>query len=87
MAIVWYVRKRLNSYFESYPDERKQELKTTINKDFNAGYLELLNHQIFHNLEFNIQVHPKLDCTDRSPDFLLTKEEQSFYLKYEKFEN
>lgn len=72
------VRELLEEWFERYPDEHKGDLRNAYRSSLDGRHFgawwELYLHELFLRLGYEIEVHPTLAWTERSPDFRLTKD-------------
>jgi hypothetical protein len=76
------VRERLNAWFQNYPDKQKAWLKNRfINEDFSTAFFELYVHQKFFARGYSTSAHTLHPKIGRTPDFLITKGEESFYVE------
>ena len=75
------IRDQLNEWFSSYPEKEQDELKSRFKKDFYESFYELFIYQLFRNLNFEIEIHPRLSHTEKRPDFLMKKGEVEFYVE------
>lgn len=82
------VRYRLNKYFANIEDETsRRELKSRFKQDFTSAYFELLIHQLFFNNKFKLSEHPEVPGTERRPDFLVSKDDESMYVECKEFKD
>lgn len=75
------VRELLNKWFSEYPNEEKLDLRNRFKKTFNSAFYELFLYQLFINLGFQIEIHPKLPNTKKRPDFLIVKDDLEIYVE------
>lgn len=76
------VRNRLNFWFQKYPDDQKIWLKNRfINEDFGSAFFELYVHQKFFERGYSTSAHTLDPKTGLTPDFLITKGDDSFYVE------
>jgi hypothetical protein len=77
------VRDEIESWFARFPPEHQEHLCTRFQSKLDAHHLaafwELYLHELFSRLGFWVRVHPFRD--KRSPDFLLMRGGESFYLE------
>lgn len=78
---VGAVRNVLNQWFEEYPPEEKNELKSRFKKTFSSAFYELFIFSVFKNQGFEIVIHPEVPNSRKRPDFLLKKGNVEFYLE------
>jgi hypothetical protein len=75
------VRQLLNSWFSTYPDKEKKEIKSRFKKTFSSAFYELFIYQLFKCQGFEIEIHPEIPGSMKHPDFLLKKGNIEFYLE------
>lgn len=75
------VRELLNKWFSEYPDDEKNDLKNRFKKTFDSAFYELFLYQLFVNLGFQVQIHPKLLNSKKRPDFLIIKDNLEIYVE------
>jgi hypothetical protein len=78
-------RAMVNRFYHNLPDSNKREFKKRFFHDFKSAFFELLNHQIFFNLNFQIEEHPALIHSKKKPDFVLTQDTLQVYLECKEF--
>lgn len=83
---VCELRKEIESWFERYPEENKNDLRSRFrsNDDVEhiAAFFELFNHELLLRLGFKVNVNPKMSKKSGHPDFLaLCDKAQSFYVE------
>jgi hypothetical protein len=78
---VSIMRQTLNSWFLDYPDHGKMELKKRFEKTFSSAFFELFIHELFIRQGFEIEIHPKLNDSNRKPDFLIKKDGIEVYIE------
>src|SRR6478609_6150390 len=59
------VRKLLEHWFEMYPDNEKEELRNKFKVDFYPTEYELYIYALFTLLGYKLEIHPKLNHTDK----------------------
>lgn len=65
------VRNLLEYWFDRYPDEEKQLLRSRFLNEFASAFYELFLHEMLFSLGCEVLVHPVLDeTTSTHPDFL-----------------
>lgn len=73
--IFQFIREYLEEWFANYPPADKAELRarfrSSSNQHHNSAFFELLIHELLRSLECQIEIHPALESTSRSPDFLI----------------
>jgi hypothetical protein len=67
------IRDTLESWFSSYPDPDKHELKERLKDRFDPAYYELFLHELFRREGFTIIIHPSIEDSTKRPDFLIEK--------------
>lgn len=75
------IRNKLNEWFQNYPVSEQQCLKSSFRDHFEDCFYELFLHQLFLNLGFQIEIHPKLPNTSKRPDFLLRKNDLEIFVE------
>ena len=80
-ANVSIVRRKLNEWYNDYPDIEKKELKSRFKKEFNSAFYELFIFHFFKKLGFSIAIHPKISNSSKRPDFLLKKDDIEIYVE------
>lgn len=75
------IRILLNKWFDLYPDEEKLELKCRFKKEFDSALFELFLHELFVCQGFTVSIHPKIENTNKRPDFLVSKGDLIFYVE------
>jgi hypothetical protein len=75
------LRDTINEWYEDYPDSEKAELKSRFKKTFSPAFFELFIYRLFTSLGFTLTPHPKIEGTDKAPDFLAEKDSISFYIE------
>lgn len=75
------IRDLLNQWFSNYPTEHQRELKSSFKNHFDDSFYELFLHQLFLELDYKVEVHPKINNSDKRPDFLITKADQEIYVE------
>lgn len=75
------IRELLNRWFSNYPKEHQRELKASFKKHFDDSFYELFLHQLFRDLGYKVEIHPKLSNSDKRPDFLIKKGNQEIYVE------
>jgi hypothetical protein len=77
----------LETWFRSYPDSAKQELRGRFHSrkdsDHLGAFFELYLHELLCSMGFDVQVHPDLSSGRKThPDFLALKDGRPcFYLE------
>lgn len=75
------LRQRLENWFTNYPMEHKKDLKHQFKESFSSAYFELFLHELFLKQGFNLTPHPKIEGTEKRPDFLVEGNGIEFYLE------
>lgn len=81
------VRKKVDEWFATYPETHRNSLvarfRSAIDVQHHSAFFELfLYHFLFARGCKVIEIEPKLDHTDKSPDFLVENEKQErFYVE------
>jgi len=74
-------RLQIEEWFKAYPDTEKNDLRNTFKNDFNAGFFELFLFTLFYKMGYNINIHPTVQDSNKTPDFLVSGFGQEFYLE------
>lgn len=75
------IRNLINEWYDKYPANEKDELKSSFYKSFNSSFYELFLNQFFKKLGFSVKSHPKLDNINTKPDFYIKNDYMGFYLE------
>lgn len=77
------IRSTLNHWFSSLPEEAKSNYKRRFMADhnFNGVFYELFLFTLFRKMGFDVVIEPVLEGNSRRPDFLLTKNEDQFFVE------
>lgn len=79
------VRKLINKWYSNFPREHRQDLKSRIksgdDSSFNSAFFELYLHEFLKKLEYSVEIHPNVSGINSRPDFLVTKNDEEFYLE------
>ena len=75
------IRNLLNDWFLDYPENEKNNIQSSFRKHFDDCFYELFLFQLFRNLGFDIEVHPKLLNSSKKPDFLIIRDELELYVE------
>ena len=75
------VRALLESWFATYPEPDKIELKARFLSDFHAAFIELFLFAYFTRDGYHVTPHPVVPDSSRSPDFLVERDRCRFYLE------
>ena len=82
---IFSIRNTIEKWFQSYPTEGKKDLQKRLRSvrddQFQGAFFELLLHQMLFNLGCNTRVHPKIECVNASPDFLVNEGDYSCYIE------
>lgn len=78
------LRNMLEDWFLRYPVSHKSELlsmfQSTINSQHYAAFFELLLHELFYKLDCEVIIHPSIEDTSKSPDFLVKPSRQEPFI-------
>jgi len=75
------IRDLLEKWFSKLPDSEKYEVKNRFKKSFDSVFYELFLYNFFKELGYEIIIHPKIDNTDKKPDFLIIKDGIEIYIE------
>ncbi|MEQ8524543.1 hypothetical protein [Gracilimonas sp.] len=75
------VRTLLNKWFENYPEEDKNNLQSRLEYEFESCFFELVVFQLFKKMGYEIEIHPSLPDSKKSPDFLMKKGVDEIYVE------
>ena len=75
------VRDVLNDWFEKYPSDEKQEMKSRFKTSFSSAFYELFLHELFARQGFELEAHPDIHGTEKKPDFVVKGHNVEFYLE------
>ena len=79
------LREELEDWFKEYPEPDSSDLRARFRspkKDQHwAAWWELYLFRLFSRLGYEIDVHPTVDGTKGTPDFVMRKSERSFYVE------
>lgn len=78
---VGKIRDLLERWFSNIPDSEKHETKKRFIKSFDSVFYELFLFNFFKELGYKIIIHPKLENTDKRPDFLISKKGLEIYVE------
>lgn len=78
---IMIIREIIEGWFLSYPDSEKIELKNRFKKDVDSAFYELFLYEMFKKLGFIITIHPKLESSNKKPDFLIEKDGIQSYVE------
>ncbi|HLW33809.1 MAG TPA: hypothetical protein VKX40_16225 [Aequorivita sp.] len=78
---ILIIRETIESWFLSFPDSEKIELKNRFDKDMDSAFFELFLYQMFKKLGFLITIHPELEDSNKRPDFLIEKDGVQSYVE------
>jgi len=77
-------RARLEEWAAHLPDSAYADVRGRLRSgddyEFNSTYLEIYLHELLRRAGYAIEVHPTTN-SGRRPDFLVSREEESFYLE------
>lgn len=77
-------RNELDGWYEAFPDhdgDLRRRFRDRAPDQHYAAWWELYLHRAFSCLGFNVEVHPKLEASSGRPDFLLSRDDDSFLLE------
>ena len=85
---ITYLRNLIESWFQNYPIEHQNELKTRLHKKqtFESSLFELIIYTYFTNLGFLVIIHHELEGTTFRPDFRVQNETEDFYVEVKHLE-
>lgn len=79
------VRELLEDWFQRYPALESEILRESFRSDERAKHVaawwELYLHELYLRLGYEIEVHPPLPDSKRTPDFLLTRRGSRLYVE------
>jgi len=79
------VRDLVEKWVSHYPASAQPDLigrlRSTDNRQFGGAFWELYLHESFLCCDFDVQVHPSVSSGSRVPDFLVTRNQESFYVE------
>lgn len=75
------VREIMEIWFEIYPDNEKDEMRSRLVSDFGPAFYELGLYSYFKNLGYLITIHPTVPNSTKHPDFLVHKNGVEFYVE------
>jgi hypothetical protein len=75
------VRDLLEKWFNKYPEDDKEELKSRFKVTFEPTFFELFIFTLFTELGFTLEVHPEIPNTLKRPDYLAKKGDEYFYIE------
>lgn len=75
------VRDLLEKWFQNLPETEKYEVKKRFKKSFDSVFYELFLFNFFKKLGYEIIIHPKIENTDKKPDFLVSKDGIEIYIE------
>lgn len=78
---VLIVKEKLEALFQSYPDEHKFELKSRFKNTFYDSYYELFLFHLFRKLKFEVEIHPEIDGSGYTPDFLISNRNGQIFVE------
>ncbi|MBB5643986.1 hypothetical protein [Pedobacter cryoconitis] len=78
---VGVVRDLVESWFEKYPEEEKEEMRSRFKVTFDDTFYELYIFTLFTALGYKLTVHPEIPETDKKPDFKAEKGNEHFYIE------
>jgi hypothetical protein len=78
-------RTFLNEWFEHWPEDDREELRSRlVSKDlsnFDGAFWELYLHEVHRRLGFEVERDPKVEGTNKVPDFRMSGPLGTFYLE------
>ncbi|MGS2763760.1 hypothetical protein [Sinomicrobium sp. M5D2P9] len=78
---IGIIRNQLEKWFGQYPDVEKKELKGRFKKDWESAFYELFLYNLFRKLGYEIKIHPKVEGTNKRPDFLISGKDHKIYVE------
>lgn len=75
------VRSLLNHWFEDYPEKEQKEFKSRLEYEFESCFFELVVYQLFKKMDYEVEIHPSLLNSEKSPDFLMKKGGDEIYVE------
>ncbi len=80
------IRDTMEHWFANYPLSQRQDLRGRLrnknNQQFASAFFELLLHQMFLHLGFEVHIHPEVSGKPTRPDFLVFQDRiAQFYLE------
>lgn len=79
------IRSTLNYWFSLLPEEKKNNFKSRLKAkpkhNFLGAFYELFLFQLFVRMGFDVVIEPKLEKSDKTPDFLLTKSKDTIFVE------
>lgn len=75
------IRDLLEKWFQNLPEAEKYEVKKRFKKSFDSVFYELFLFNFFKELGYEIIIHPKIDNTDKKPDFLISRDGVEIYIE------
>lgn len=80
------IRNQIEGWIKDYPMEHREELisrfKTNNDNQFLSAFFELVLYELFNSLGYKISIHPRLENSELTPDFLITDNHGTeFYLE------
>lgn len=80
-------RNLLNQWFAIYPLHEQNELRSRFQKTFSSAFFELFLYKLYSDLGCEIIIHPKIEKSEKHPDFLIKKGSLEFYLEAKEIRN
>lgn len=75
------IRESLNDWFANYPEQYHEDLINSFKNRFYDAFYELFIHELFFQQGYILQPHPAIEETNRKPDFLAVKGNESVYVE------
>ena len=79
------VRATLDSWYCKLPEDDLAELRRRFRSPGDSHHLgaffELYLHEVFHRLGYQLEPHPEVPGTRNRPDFLVSEDNEKFYLE------
>jgi len=76
-----WVRDTMNIWFSKIEKDDQDEILRRIETEFEAIFSEMLIHNLFTNLGYNVKEHPEIIGTSKRPDFKAEKDKENIYLE------
>jgi hypothetical protein len=83
-GVVWErIRDELERWYAAFPEDTdlRQRFRSRDPRQHYAAWWELYLHNLFTSLGYRLTVHPEIPGTKGHPDFLIERDDESFYLE------